>query len=328
MVSVNPYTDIGVFDESVAKRYSIEPRLLGSAPAPLAPHIFAAVAATLSEPRGSGRHALLISGESGAGKTETMRFGLVFLAARCFAAERVRDRLLHSNPVLEAFGNARIRQNGNSFRFGKFIEVHISSSREILGATLQPYMLESSRVAGSLPKFERTYHVFYQVRAALEVLLAGQSQPCDFWHSIASNPQWVELATTAGKLLATSPRLDEGPSREECLEGFESLHHKLLSMGATDDTVAAVARVVAAVAILADEDRVELDALLTAVEQFLGISQERFRMFLVCVESSAGPGGRERYVRNRSEAEARTLRQSVAQELYAALSSWVILIIF
>jgi len=147
LVSVNPYSDTGAFHEEVAMRYA-------SNPPPQAPHLFATVSAALADP--GNRHGLLITGESGAGKTEATRAVLSFLAMRHTATNYVRDRLLKSTPVLEAFGNANTRQNANSSRFGKFIEVHLSAQGEVLGATLQPYMLEASRVAGDLPPGERT----------------------------------------------------------------------------------------------------------------------------------------------------------------------------
>merc|ERR1719399_977856 len=151
LVSVNPYQDVGAFRRELLLSYA-------SGAPPKAPHLFRTVAEALAAP--GDHHALLVTGESGAGKTEATRAVLRFLAARCSAADCIRDRLLRSTPLLEAFGNASTRQNTNSSRFGKFIEVHLSKESEVVGATLQPYMLEASRVAGAMPQGERTYHVF------------------------------------------------------------------------------------------------------------------------------------------------------------------------
>ena len=147
LVSVNPYRDIGAFSDAMVARYTDPARTSQ------APHLFGALVAALAAK--GDQHALLITGESGAGKTEATRAALAFLARSCGSTDHIRDRLLDSNPVLEAFGNAMTRQNGNSSRFGKFIEVHLSGESEVVGATLTPYMLEASRVAGELPEGEQ-----------------------------------------------------------------------------------------------------------------------------------------------------------------------------
>lgn len=314
LVSVNPYREVGAFSEALAVRYA-DPLNL-----PAAPHLFAIVAGALAVP--GGNHALLISGESGAGKTEAARAALAFLARRCGAAERVRDRLLHSNPVLEAFGNARTRQNGNSSRFGKLIEVHISRTGRVVGGTLKPYMLEASRVSGTLPEAEGTYHVFYQLRAALYAVATGSTPHGPLWATLTHANAWQSLARIAGPALAASKRLAGGPSEVDCLAAFENLYERLLGTGMSHGHVAECARVVAAVAILADE-AVSSEVLGATMEELMGTPQDQLRWFFTHVETTVGGTGRERLVRTRGEHEARTLRATLAQELYAALFLWV-----
>ena len=82
----------------------------------------------------------------------------------------VKERVLATNPLLEAFGNAKTLRNDNSSRFGKLIDIHFDAKRRICGATLQTYMLEKSRVTSLLPG-ERTYHIFYQVLAKISLSL-------------------------------------------------------------------------------------------------------------------------------------------------------------
>lgn len=74
----------------------------------------------------------------------------------------VEGQVLQTNPLLEAFGNARTLRNNNSSRFGKLIEIYFNNSRHICGALIQTYLLEKSRVTHQLPG-ERNYHIFYQV---------------------------------------------------------------------------------------------------------------------------------------------------------------------
>lgn len=105
--------------------------------------------------------------QSGAGKTETTKVLLQFLAARSGdgAGDSVQRALLECNPVLEAFGNARTLRNDNSSRFGKWVEVRFDDNGTIVGGEVRTYLLEKSRVA-TVPLGERNFHVFYQLLSA------------------------------------------------------------------------------------------------------------------------------------------------------------------
>jgi len=312
LVSVNPYRDVGVFREEIAARYA-------SSSPPQAPHLYATVKAALAAP--GNRHAILITGESGAGKTEATRAVLSFLALRHTTTDHVRDRLLRSTPVLEAFGNAHTRQNTNSSRFGKFIEVYLSPDNEVLGATLQPYMLEASRVAGDLPQGERTYHVFYLLKAALSSFASGSTTSANMWSRLRSLPEWTELAHLGSSALSASTRLAGGPPRERCVEWFEGLVEGLVATGVKPTEVVECCRLIAAVALLADGDVTE--AAINAASSLLRIQGDELRRFLTKAEMSVGAARRERVYRARSEREAATLRASLVQELYAALFGWL-----
>eukprot|EP00929_Paragymnodinium_shiwhaense_P096392 TRINITY_DN5796_c0_g1_i2.p1 TRINITY_DN5796_c0_g1~~TRINITY_DN5796_c0_g1_i2.p1 ORF type:complete len:1442 (-),score=353.43 TRINITY_DN5796_c0_g1_i2:80-4405(-) len=315
LVSVNPYRDVGAFKQEKMAQYL-------SSRIPKAPHLFATVRAALAAP--GNRHAILITGESGAGKTEATRAVLSFLAMRQDASHaEVRDRLLQSTPVLEAFGNASTRQNANSSRFGKFIEVYLNAQNEVLGATLQPYMLEASRVSGSLPTGEHTYHIFYLLRAALSTLLEGSSGT-PFFQQLAKRPEWAQIAAIAGGPLAASKRLSAGPPLAWCAERFKELHDGLLASGIEAGQVAACSRVVAAVGLLAEGDA--SDETLSNAAKLLEVPEVELKTFLQKAELSVGVGGTgrtERVCRARTGRESATLRASVAQELYAALFTWL-----
>lgn len=311
LVSVNPYSNVGAFDEEVAARYT-------GGDSPQAPHLYAVVRQTLAA--AGKRHALLITGESGAGKTEATRAVLSFLAKRHPSTTDVQDRLLRSTPVLEAFGNAHTRQNANSSRFGKFIEVHLAKTAEVVGATLRPYMLEASRVSGDLPRGERTYHIFYLLKAALNAIgnkvKAAPDTP--FWDHIVLQKSWIELAHLARELMQASGRLRDGPSEAACLEWFEVLVQGLQATGMTLPEVAECCRLVAAVALLSDPELGD-DSLTTAAK-LLRVEVSSLQSFLWRTMMSVGG---ERVFRERNKAEASTLRASLAQELYATLFSWL-----
>jgi hypothetical protein len=115
--------------------------------------------------------ALIISGESGAGKTETAKITMRYLAeaSRTDAARggRIQDKIINATPILESFGNAQTVRNRNSSRFGKYNEMHFNRVGSLVGAGIKTYLLESSRVV-SQQEGEQNYHVFYQMLSGLD----------------------------------------------------------------------------------------------------------------------------------------------------------------
>ena len=111
---------------------------------------------------------VIISGESGAGKTETAKILLKYLAAvSATAGGDLHSRVLQTNPIMENFGNARTVWNNNSSRFGKFLTLQFSASGRMQGAFMRTYLLEKSRITSVTHPDEQTYHVLYQVAAGL-----------------------------------------------------------------------------------------------------------------------------------------------------------------
>ncbi|KAI7749581.1 hypothetical protein M8C21_021883, partial [Ambrosia artemisiifolia] len=114
-------------------------------------------------------NSILVSGESGAGKTETTKMIMRFLAylggRKATEGRTVEQQVLESNPVLEAFGNAKTVRNNNSSRFGKFVEIQFDKHGRISGAAIRTYLLERSRVC-QINDPERNYHCFYLLCAA------------------------------------------------------------------------------------------------------------------------------------------------------------------
>jgi myosin heavy subunit len=113
---------------------------------------------------------VLISGESGAGKTETTKYILRYLTSVAKTSSNsksnvtIMDKVLQSNPILEAFGNARTLKNDNSSRFGRYIELGFHMNGSLLNGNLKTYLLENSRICAQYSG-ERNYHVFYQMFA-------------------------------------------------------------------------------------------------------------------------------------------------------------------
>lgn len=160
LVSVNPYRDLQIYTRQHMERYR------GVSFYEVPPHLFAVADTVYRALRTERRdQAVMISGESGAGKTEATKRLLQFYAETCPAPERggaVRDRLLQSNPVLEAFGNAKTLRNDNSSRFGKYMDVQFDFKGAPVGGHILSYLLEKSRVVHQ-NHGERNFHVFYQL---------------------------------------------------------------------------------------------------------------------------------------------------------------------
>uniref|UniRef100_A0A8D2LTN8 Myosin IH n=1 Tax=Varanus komodoensis TaxID=61221 RepID=A0A8D2LTN8_VARKO len=171
LVSVNPYKELNIYTVKEMGQYK------GVNFFELPPHIYAiadnAYRIMCTE---YNDHFILISGESGAGKTEASKKILQFFAVTCPTTEQlrvVRDRLLLSNPVLEAFGNAKTLRNDNSSRFGKYMDIQFDFKGAPVGGHILSYLIEKSRVVHQNPG-ERNFHIFYQLlEGGEEELLQG-----------------------------------------------------------------------------------------------------------------------------------------------------------
>ncbi|KAF0879428.1 MYO7B protein, partial [Crocuta crocuta] len=155
LVAVNPFQVLPLYTlEQVQLYYN---RHMGELP----PHVFAiANNCYFNMKRNKRDQCCIISGESGAGKTETTKLILQFLAMVSGQHSWIEQQVLEANPILEAFGNAKTIRNDNSSRFGKYIDIHFNPSGVIEGARIEQFLLEKSRVCRQAPE-ERNYHIFY-----------------------------------------------------------------------------------------------------------------------------------------------------------------------
>ncbi|CAM9943985.1 unnamed protein product [Scytosiphon promiscuus] len=164
LVSINPFKMLPIYSPATIEEYA-KPSAYRLDP----PHTFAiANSAFMKLTQENVSQAILISGESGAGKTEATKQCFNFLAEVAGSQNAVEQRILHANPVLESFGNAKTLRNNNSSRFGRWTEVHFdprgqaSNPITVCGARIENYLLEKQRVVAQA-KGERNFHIFYQL---------------------------------------------------------------------------------------------------------------------------------------------------------------------
>eukprot|EP00123_Amoebidium_parasiticum_P017665 comp23938_c0_seq1/m.42297 comp23938_c0_seq1/g.42297 ORF comp23938_c0_seq1/g.42297 comp23938_c0_seq1/m.42297 type:complete len:1031 (-) comp23938_c0_seq1:272-3364(-) len=311
VVSVNPYKDLSIYGKEVLDKYR------GKEPFENPPHVYAiadrAYRALLLEGRDQ---CVLISGESGAGKTEASKHILHYIAAMSThtrEVEVVRDRLLESNPVLEAFGNALTLRNDNSSRFGKYMDIQFDFKGEPMGGVIINYLLEKSRVVRQAPG-ERNFHIFYQLLSADPTLLDSLGltpDPTSYHYLKPSGPMRV------------SPLNDA--------EGFKSVNHALNTLGFTNGEQELLFNVVAAVLHLGnitfsvpenqDHPQVEDMAPLSQAARLLGVSAPTLAVSLT--HRSIVTGG-TKFTSPLTLDQAEYARDALAKSLYERLFSWLV----
>eukprot|EP00039_Didymoeca_costata_P004049 m.71095 g.71095 ORF g.71095 m.71095 type:complete len:1393 (+) comp12208_c0_seq1:11-4189(+) len=170
LIAVNPYQKLPLYGDDEIKKYA------KSSIGRLPPHVYALANRAFTSMRTSGQNqSMVVSGESGAGKTETCKHIMRFMAAvggkgEIGSIDQLEQKVLDANPLLEAFGNAKTVRNNNSSRFGKFTQLHFERNAadmvaSLSGASIETYLLEKSRVL-SHQNSERSFHIFYQLLAA------------------------------------------------------------------------------------------------------------------------------------------------------------------
>uniref|UniRef100_A0A1I8QBU9 Myosin heavy chain, muscle n=1 Tax=Stomoxys calcitrans TaxID=35570 RepID=A0A1I8QBU9_STOCA len=177
-VAINPYKRYPVYTNRCAKMYR------GKRRNEVPPHIFAiSDGAYVDMLTNHVNQSMLITGESGAGKTENTKKVIAYFATVGASTKKdesqknkgsLEDQVVQTNPVLEAFGNAKTVRNDNSSRFGKFIRIHFGPTGKLAGADIETYLLEKARVI-SQQSLERSYHIFYQIMSGS---VAGVKEYC------------------------------------------------------------------------------------------------------------------------------------------------------
>ncbi|XP_038110370.1 myosin heavy chain, muscle isoform X13 [Culex quinquefasciatus] len=215
-VVINPYKRWPLYTMRVAKMYR------GKRRNEVPPHLFAVSdGAYVNMLTNHENQSMLITGESGAGKTENTKkviayFATIGASSKKSAEEEkkisLEDQVVQTNPVLEAYGNAKTVRNDNSSRFGKFIRIHFTGSGKLGGADIETYLLEKARVI-SQQTLERSYHIFYQMMSGS---VKGLKEIC-----FLSNNIHDYHIVSQGK--TTIPSVDDGEEMQITDEAFNIL---------------------------------------------------------------------------------------------------------
>ena len=174
-IVVNPYKRFPIYSATVVKMY------LGKRRNEVPPHLWAITETAYRNMLTNTKdQSMLITGESGAGKTENTKKVISYLAAVASSGKKaakkvsLEDQIVATNPILESYGNAKTSRNDNSSRFGKFIRIHFTTSGKLCGCDIESYLLEKSRITQQ-QEVERSYHIFYQL---LQPFVADMKPKC------------------------------------------------------------------------------------------------------------------------------------------------------
>merc|ERR1712079_162050 len=175
-IVVNPYKRYPIYTATVVKIY------LGKRRNEVPPHLWAITeTAYRNMLQNAKNQSMLITGESGAGKTENTKKVISYLAMVATSGKKsstkkvsLEDQIVATNPILESYGNAKTSRNDNSSRFGKFIRIHFNAAGKLAGCDIESYLLEKSRITQQ-QEVERSYHIFYQL---LQPFVSTMKEKC------------------------------------------------------------------------------------------------------------------------------------------------------
>ncbi|XP_032478059.1 unconventional myosin-IXa isoform X3 [Phocoena sinus] len=329
LIAINPFKFLPIYNPKYVKMY--DNHQLGK----LEPHIYAvadvAYHAMLQRKR---NQCIVISGESGSGKTQSTNFlihHLTALSQKGFASG-VEQIILGAGPVLEAFGNAKTAHNNNSSRFGKFIQVNYQETGTVLGAYVEKYLLEKSRLVYQEHN-ERNYHVFYY-------LLAGASEEERSAFHLKQPEEYHYLNQITKKPLRQSWDDYCYDSEPDCftVEGedlrhdFERLQLAMEMVGFLPKTRRQIFSLLSAILHLGNicykkktyrDDSIDIcnPEVLPVVSELLEVKEEM--LFEALVTRKTVTVG-EKLILPYKLAEAVTVRNSMAKSLYSALFDWIV----
>jgi Myosin head (motor domain)/RhoGEF domain/FYVE zinc finger/Myosin N-terminal SH3-like domain len=212
LVSINPLRSLPLYDAATLDQYrSTNPDYLATLP----PHVYGVAAAAFAQVKEHNQDSsIIISGESGAGKTETTKFIMQYLSDVAGSSSAyVQQGILQANPLLESFANAKTIRNDNSSRFGKWVQIQFANA-VVCGAEIQSYLLETSRIVQQASE-ERNFHIFYQLcQAAVDATASDDGTPFNAGSSsgFGSIAGFNALRAQLDPIMDLLPALQLGPA--------------------------------------------------------------------------------------------------------------------
>ncbi|XP_078577050.1 unconventional myosin-Va-like isoform X9 [Branchiostoma floridae x Branchiostoma japonicum] len=344
LVAINPYEQLPLYGNEMVMAYT------GQDMGQMDPHIYAVAEEAFRQmQRDEKNQSIIVSGESGAGKTVSAKYAMryfatvggssddmeasieqrvlasnpimetnwsQFLSVGEYSAESAIERkVLASNPVMEAIGNAKTIRNDNSSRFGKYIQIGFNKNYTIIGASMRTYLLEKSRITFQAEN-ERTYHIFYQLCAAADLP--------EFEDFCLSDPMNFNYTNQGGDPVIKD--LDD-------LEEFHNTKQAMTLLGFSDKIQQEIFRILAALLHLGnievdenfkDSEKCFIDPEnphLYAVAELLGVDMNQFRKWMCNRKITAVHQVIEKPLRS---SEAMHGRDALAKFLYGQLFDWIV----
>ncbi|XP_071733155.1 myosin-1-like [Rutidosis leptorrhynchoides] len=305
LVAINPFKNVSYYGDDYIEAY--KRKKVDS------PHVYAIADTAIREMiRDEVNQSIVISGESGAGKTETAKIALQYLAA-VRGGSGIEYEILKTNPILEGFGNAKTSKNDNSSRFGKLIEIHFSEIGKISGASIQTFLLEKSRVV-QCAEGERSYHSFYQLCAGAPPYLRDKL-------NLKSVHEYKYLQQSN---CYSIPGVNDAEEFGIVMEALDIVH---VSKEDQENVFAMVAAVLwlgnVTFSVVDNENHAEpvIDEALLTVAKLLGCGAEQ----LQCAFSTRNMTvSNENITQRLTLAQASDSRDALAKSIYSCLFDWLV----
>jgi myosin-5 len=321
LIATNPFARVdSLYVPGMVQVYT------GKSRASQAPHLFAIAEEAFDDMLRNGKNqTIVVSGESGAGKTVSAKYIMRFFATRespdqtnarprgrVDTMSETEERILATNPVMEAFGNAKTTRNDNSSRFGKYIEIMFNEHTDINGARIRTYLLERSRLVFQ-PLKERNYHIFYQ-------LVAGADEAMKTELGLVPVEHFDYLNQGGSPVIAG---VDDA-------KDFAETRSSLAQLGVSAEVQTGIWRILAAllhignIKIAASRNESQLAASEPAVVkacELLGIDAAEFAKWTV--KKQLVTRG-EKIISNLTPQQATVVRDSVAKYIYSSLFDWLV----
>ncbi|XP_049902006.1 unconventional myosin-Va isoform X3 [Epinephelus moara] len=310
LVAINPYETLPIYGTDIINAYS------GQNMGDMDPHIFAVAEEAYKQmARDERNQSIIVSGESGAGKTVSAKYAMRYFAtvSGSTSEANVEQKVLASNPIMEAIGNAKTTRNDNSSRFGKYIEIGFDNRYRIIGANMRTYLLEKSRVVFQADE-ERNYHIFYQLCASShlpEFKTLKLSSANDF------------LYTKQGR----SPVIDGVDDTKE----LSTTRNAFTLLGINESYQMGLFQVLAAILHLGNVEIKDRDAdssaippnnrHLTAFCELVGVTYQDMAQWLCHRKLKTAT---ETYIKTLPRLQATNARDALSKHIYAKLFNWIV----